>query len=158
MNRRILRGLPAGLLAGLLLVGGCGKVPPSMTEVEGTVTVDGYPLPNALIRFMPELTQWGAEMNSTGITDDKGYFKLTCAYKQEPGAAVGKHRVLVTDAPAPAEARGMSAEAQGAMTRYTNGLKNRPIPAIYSNLAQTPLIITVEPGQKVYNLALTRKR
>jgi hypothetical protein len=147
------------ILAGLLLLGlGCGKVPPAITEVEGVVTLDGAPLPSALVQFMPELDQFGAEMNSTGITDEKGRFKLTCAFKQQPGAAVGKHRVLITNAPPPEAARGMSGEAQAALTRYLSGLKNRPIPDQYGSVAQTPLIITVEPGQATYNLTLARKK
>src|SRR4051812_10137920 len=97
----------ATLFCAVLVLAGCGRVPPPLTEVDGTVFLDGKPLPNAAIEFVPELTQFGAEMNSHAITDDQGHYKLVCAFKEQPGAAVAKHRVLVTDPPPPAAARGM---------------------------------------------------
>src|SRR5947209_13285073 len=113
------------VLVAALLLAGCAPTPPPITEAEGVVFLNNAPLPNALVEFAPELTHFGAEMNSSGITDEKGAFRLTCAFKSQPGAAVGKHRVVVTDAPAPAEARGPSQAAQERLTKYLNGLKNR---------------------------------
>src|SRR5690349_16497067 len=92
----------------VLLTCGCGEAPPRLTEVEGTVLLNEKPLPKALVRFVPEANGPGASLIATGITDDKGHFRLTCDMKNEPGACVGKNRVVVVDAPPPAEARGMS--------------------------------------------------
>jgi hypothetical protein len=144
-------------LTAVLVLSGCGKTPPRVTEVEGTVLLDDKPLPNAQVQFVPELSNFGAEMNSTGVTDDKGRFTLTCAYQSQPGAVVGSHRVVVTDAPVPRELRGQTREAQEKLARYQAGLKNRPIPAVYGSVGQTPLRLEVKADQKTYAVNLTRK-
>lgn len=141
----------------LPLAGGCAPTPPPMTPVEGVVLLDGEPLPSALVEFAPDLEQFGAEMNSSGITDEKGQFQLTCLLKSEPGAVIGKHRVVVTDAPPPAGARGPSQTAQQKMREYQKSLKNRPIPKVYSAIGSTPLTVEVTADQKVYTLKLTRR-
>jgi hypothetical protein len=125
-----------------------------VTEVEGVVLLNGSPLPKALVTFMPELDNFGAEMNSTGETDDQGRFTLTCNHKQQPGACVGTHRVLVTDLPVPPELR--AAEAQGELAGYLRTLKNRPIPLDCGNYAKTPLRAEVKADQKMYQITLTR--
>jgi len=139
------------------LMSGCTPPPPVITPAEGVVLLDGEPLPNALITFAPELDNFGAEMNSTGVTDAKGQFQLTCMFKSEPGAVVANHRVIVTDAPPPPGARGPSQAAQEKLTQYQNSLKNRPIPKMYTAFGTTPLTVQVTADQKVYKLNLTRK-
>ena len=37
-----------------LLACGCGRSPPPLTEVEGTVLLNDKPLAQALVRFIPE--------------------------------------------------------------------------------------------------------
>jgi hypothetical protein len=76
--------------------------------------------------------------------------------KNEPGAVVGKNRVVVINAPPPPEARGMSRKAQEAATRYNANLKNRPIPSQYSTAAKTPAVVEVKQDQKEYTIKLTR--
>jgi hypothetical protein len=140
-----------------LTLTGCAKTPPPVTEAEGVVLLDGVPLPNARVEFVPQLSDFGAEMNSSGVTDEKGRFRLTCNDKEQPGAVVGKHRVLVTDPPMPREFRGQSEKAQAAATAYLQGLKNRPIPEAYATVGRTPLEVEVTTEQKSYTLNLTRK-
>jgi hypothetical protein len=140
------------VLAGLA---GCAKRPPVMTEVEGTLLMNNAPLPFAQIEFMPELSGFGAEYNSTAVTDAKGQFKLTRA-NGEPGAAVAPHRVVVSDPPPPPEARGMSGESQAKLSQWMARLANRPIPEYYSNYSQTTLKVEVKADQKKYELKMTR--
>ncbi len=142
----------------LLLAGGCTHTPPPITPAEGVVLLNGEPLPNALVQFAPDLEYFGAEFNSTGITDEKGQFQLTCRSKSEPGAVVARHRVVIIDAPPPAGARGQSEAAQEKLTQYLKGLKNRPIPKMYSAVGTTPLTVDVTADQKVYTLKLTREK
>jgi hypothetical protein len=139
-----------------LPVAGCKKTPPPLTEVEGRVLLNGNPLPNAYVEFMPELKGWGAEVNSTGLTDDKGYFRLTWAYREQPGAVVATHRVVVTDPPPTKEMRGPSQASQERLAAFLTSLKNRPIPKQYGGYSETPLRVEVKPDQKVYDLVLTR--
>ena len=153
MIARVFAGLGLGVA---LSLSGCKQVPPPVTEAEGTVLLDGKPLPQAQVEFVPELRNFGAEMNSIAVTDDQGHFQLTCTYKQQPGAVVGKHRVLVTDPPTPPEYRSQDERTQAKFAQYLAKLKNRPIPEVYGTLAKTPLVLDVKPGQKTYDLQLTR--
>jgi hypothetical protein len=141
-----------------LVAAGCGGGGrPPVTEVEGIVLLNGTPLPSAQVEFLPELSKFGAEMNSSAITDDKGRFKLTCSYNQLPGAVIGKHRVTVSEAPAPQEFRGMDGASQEGYAKYVTGLRNRPIPPEYGTVGRTPLVIEVTPDKKDYEVKLIRR-
>ncbi|WP_254512640.1 DUF4198 domain-containing protein [Anatilimnocola floriformis] len=140
----------------LVIAAGCAKVPPQITPVEGVVLLNGSPLPNAYVQFIPQLDEFGAEYNSTATTDEAGKFTLTCGMKSQPGAAVCEHRVLVMEAPAPREFRSMEADAQTKYAIYLRTLRNRPIPAKYDSALQTPLKVKVVKEQLNYELVLTR--
>lgn len=87
-----IRWVPLVLIA---LVGtaiiGCGSSGPEMAPVTGVVTLDGAPVADAAVMFMPE----GGGRPATGVTDAEGKFALETA---EPGdgALIGKHKVTVT--------------------------------------------------------------
>jgi hypothetical protein len=148
-------GFPIALL-GLILVSGCAKVPPPVTEVEGLVLMDEKPVPMAYIEFVPQLANFGAEMNSTALSDDDGKFLLKCNHKGLPGAVVAKHWVLVTDGtPQPATRPDERDPDRNATP--TAQLPNRPIPAEYGSVGSTPLKIDVTKDNKTYVLKLTRK-
>jgi hypothetical protein len=134
------------------LVAGCGGKPaPPIVEVEGVVRVDGKPLNKAQVRFVPAV-DYGPEYLATGVTDDAGRFALTC--KGVPGACSGENRVVVTEADIPL--RYQSEAAQAELARYLKTLNGRPIPPRFTNLANSPLTVTVEAGRKDYRLELTR--
>jgi hypothetical protein len=157
MSRNTIAPALAGLGLGVAVaLSGCARVPPPVTGAEGTVLLDGKPLPQAQVEFVPELRNFGAEMDSLAMTDDQGHFRLTCTYKEQPGAVVGKHHVLVTEPPTPAEYRSQDERTQAKLAQYLAGLKNRPIPEAYATLGKTPLVVEVKPGQSVYDLQLTR--
>src|SRR5262249_31307113 len=127
------RTLPVWIGGLALVLSGCGKKPPPpVVEVSGVVLLNKAPLPHALVTFVPQLSDYGAEPTRTAVTDEKGRSTLQCAYKSQPGAVVGKHKVTVTDAPPPAKYRGMSQDAQEGYARYLQSLKNRPIPPKYA--------------------------
>ena len=151
MRAKICRACIPLTLSVVVFAAGCTKKPPSFTPAEGTVTLNGQPLPHAKVEFCPELENFGAEFNSTAVTDEKGHFSFGA-----DGAAVGKHKVVILDGPPPAEARGMSEKAQNALTEYKKNLKNRPIPSKYGSYSQTPLEIEVTTGKSNYDLPLTR--
>jgi hypothetical protein len=144
----------AAALAVALVLAGCSKSPPAIVPVEGIVTINGNPLPSATVTFVPMIQGYGAEYIATGTTDEKGRFKVEC--KAGPGACACENRVTLTDAPAPDKARGMSAEAQTELARYSGNLKNRPIPPDYGNVGKTPLVLTPSAGQSEYKLELKR--
>jgi hypothetical protein len=147
----------SGLTAGICLVlaaAGCGKTPPPIVPVSGIVVLNGQPLPHAEVRFCPMFTGLGSEYIATGVTDDQGRFHLTCPIRD--GAAACENKVTVTDGPMPEGARGMSAAAQTKASAFLAGLKNRPIPPSYSNVAKTPLTVTVDPKTAEYKIELVR--
>ncbi len=90
MVRRTAIGFLA--LLSLVFVSGCSpNDKPKLTEVTGTITKNGKPFVDALIEFLPE----GEGGASYGTSDASGNFKLNYT-TGEPGAAIGKHTVLVT--------------------------------------------------------------
>ena len=129
---------------------GCSKTPPPLTPVEGTILLDGKPLPHATVQFWPITSDFGPELNSTGITDDQGHFTLTCTRGNAPGAVVGQHKVVIMEGPVPGEIR----RNQEKVVEFQNKLKNRPIPPIYGTFSDTTLTVEVTTGQKDYSLKL----
>ena len=142
------------IFAAVLFLSGCSTSAPPIVPAEGVVLLNGQPLPNAQVQFIPTAQGLGPEYIATGTTDEKGRFTLIC--KGQTGACACENRVTVADASPPEKARGQSGEAQAEMSRYYAGLKNRPIPADYANAAKSPLVVKVDAGQAEYNLELKR--
>lgn len=118
--------------------------------------LNGNPVPNAYVQFIPQLDEFGAEYNSSAVTDEAGKFTLTCAMNSQPGAAVCEHRVLVTEAPASEEFRGLDGASQAKYAAHLRSLRNRPIPPQYNSALQTPLKVNVSKDQLNYELILAR--
>ncbi len=150
----LMRFAGAAVLLAALFAVGCAKTPPEFVGVEGQVLLDGKPLPNADVQFVPMVKGFGAEVIAMGTTDENGKFKLTSGGRD--GAAVGENHVTVSEASLPEKFRSQSGEAQMAASKYLASLKNRPIPNRYANLAQSPLRVEVKPDQKEYKLELSR--
>src|SRR4051812_48665847 len=74
----------------------CGCSGLSVAEVEGVVKLDGNPLPQVRVQFMPDPDKQTLGPVSAGVTDEQGRYKLLCADKRS-GAAVGWHKVVITD-------------------------------------------------------------
>ncbi|WP_020470007.1 transthyretin-like family protein [Zavarzinella formosa] len=146
--------MPTSLLALLTLVGGCSNSPPAIVPAEGTVTLNGKPLAGAEVRFVPMIQGFGGEYIASAITDESGHFELKVL--GQSGACAVENKITVSEGPMPDDARGMSAAAQMKANKFMAGLKNRPIPPAYGNLAQSPLTMTVTPDRKEYNLQLNR--
>lgn len=114
----------AGVLAAAL-VGGCGTgkpEPPPIVPVEGVVLLEGRPLNKVVVQFQPA-TNHDPEYLATGVTDEKGRFKLTC--KGQPGACSGENQVAVKEADFPpdswARARRNIRNAGSTSTRWAPG-------------------------------------
>jgi hypothetical protein len=122
------------VLAGLMLAG-CGRGnTPELGRVNGTVKLDGNPLPKAHVVFQPE-----SGRPSVATTDDNGHYVLE--YKPGvKGALVGKHKVSIRtfrekdpDAEDPAGHRGAAEKvpakynAATTLEREVSPGKNDPI-------------------------------
>lgn len=77
---------PAVLL--LFLLAGCGGS--TTSSVSGTVTLDGKPLADATIQFVPD----GAGRDATGQTDKNGYFSMS-TFKPGDGVVPGTYKVVI---------------------------------------------------------------
>jgi hypothetical protein len=136
----------------IVLAGGCGKEPPPpIVAAQGVVTVNGVPLPQAEVRFIPKIG-YGADYIATGVTDAQGKFVLQC--NGQPGACATENIVVVAEANIPPEYQGENRQRELAV--YLRSLKNRPIPPNYASLVSTPLNISISEGQAEIKLELKR--
>ncbi len=79
-----------------LTLSGCGSA--TIAEVEGTVTLDGKPLPNIRVLFQaPNKGGEGVALGAYGLTDESGKFTLKTSDGTAKGAAVGPNVVTLAD-------------------------------------------------------------
>lgn len=77
----------------LLVCAGCsGDDGPPLARVEGVVTLDGEPLPDALIEFQPTRLEGSP---SYGSTDAQGRYEMVYSLDRK-GAWIGEHLVRIT--------------------------------------------------------------
>jgi hypothetical protein len=145
-----------GLLT-LLLGAGCSSKGPALNDrVEGTVKLEGVPLAQVSIEFVPDEGPTGTSPGSSAVSDEQGHYTLMCD-NQKPGAVLGKHRVSVRqgrtggrseldDLPAqPGKAGGGPARKSGP-----------PVPEVYRDVVHTPLRVEITKDQHTYDLVLSR--
>src|SRR5262245_47046582 len=145
MRRAVCRRLiaVAAVLAAAGCGGGSGPVP-----VRGVVKLDGQPVANAAVIFVPQ-APGGRE--AYGSTDANGAFRLTTT-KPDDGALPGKYKVVIQP---PGRAGGSTpfddpGKPPAAVPKAPPG---RPIPAKYTVAGQTPLTQDVPPsGDVVFDL------
>src|SRR5690606_2175471 len=122
------------LVASIFFIG-CGGLAENLPEfnpVTGTVRLDGQPLPNARVAFLPETGP-----ASGAITDDAGKYELR--HKSgEMGAVAGTHRVEITT---DLDGTGVPG-AEKVLAKY--------------NTAST-LSVTVQPGDNTHDFDLKSK-
>lgn len=88
MNWRLSCLLPVAAL----LLAGCGtSTLPPLGKVQGTITLDGAALANAIVSFQAED---GKGRQSCGTTDAAGHYELVYL-RNIRGAKMGKHHVVI---------------------------------------------------------------
>jgi hypothetical protein len=130
---------------------GCGaRNWPMNEQVEGTVKMDGAPLPNVMVQFVPDLDPKRQAPQSAGMTDENGHFTLTCDNKK-PGAVLGKHNVVVI------AGRGSSGRTNDMDdVPAKDALKaKKSIPLDYAMTTKTPLKIEVTADKHSYELTVS---
>jgi hypothetical protein len=132
---------------------GCGDPAAQLNEqVEGTVSLDGTPLANVVIQFVPAAEGNKQPPGSSGYTDDKGKYRLACD-NGKSGAVVGKHRVMVLTGRGEGNRGADDRDPESA--KGTPGRRNPAVPPAYATL-KTPLEVEVTPDRHTYDLQLTR--
>jgi hypothetical protein len=111
-----MRRLIAALCVSVLALG-CGREPYRLAPVAGTVAMDGKPLPNVHVSFVPLGTAENSNPGpgSRALTNAQGQFNLTTTTGRL-GAVVGKHRVSI-EAEQPAAASAAGEQSDGAESR-----------------------------------------
>jgi hypothetical protein len=143
-----------GLLAVAVLTGlpGCsggGKQFSVNDRVEGTVTLEGTPLANVFVQFVPDIDPKFQAPTSEGFTDDKGNFKLAFT-PEKSGAVVGKNYVVVI------RGRGTAGGADDRDPQARQVATGPAVPEAYRLAAKTPLLVNVTADQHTYELKLSR--
>jgi hypothetical protein len=138
----------------LLGVAGCGT---KTVKVGGTVTFDGAPLPNAIVKFIPTVKD-GRE--ATGLTNADGTFQLE-TFAARDGVLPGDYKVTVqyqeplavdTDVPPTQPGKSMKARWDATQKAMKEQQKKPPkyvIPAKYSHPVDTILKQRVPPDGPV---------
>jgi hypothetical protein len=121
----------------LLLGGGCSGPQVEFAEVQGKVMLDGKPLVGVQVTFYPETAGKETLPLARGKTDTAGKYSLATLDGQ-PGAAVGKHRVVVQW---PTPERGDNWEKVPPPQ-----FKGPVIPIKYTAATETPLLFEVKSG------------
>ena len=142
----------AWLPLALTMLLGCGRDSPPAT-VEGTVRLNGRPLDNCLVTFLPQPRQEPKGPRSAGLTDQHGSYRLRCDNQQE-GAGIGWHRVTVQDL---SVSTGIRRRDHGAVDAGMDETAPPPVrrsrvPEWYMSATDTPLRKEVKPGHQVIDL------
>jgi hypothetical protein len=148
-------GIGLRCLACLLvpLAAGCGKV--ELGRVAGKVLLDGRPLDNVQVEFIPEVDKKSKPQPvSLGSTDAEGRYTLAAA-DGRPGAAVGEHMIVVHDLQLPAGARlAGRADADKASDLPPAPADVERVAKAYRTAGTTPLRKRVQPGEQTIDLEL----
>jgi len=142
-------------MSALTLLLGCSQNAPPAT-VEGALCINGEALDNCLITFLPEPGQEVTGPHSTGLTDDRGYYRLRLDDQRE-GASIGWHRVTVQDL---LISTGVRRRDHGTVDQETDETMPPPlvrrsrVPVRYNSPEETPLREEVKPGQQVIDFEL----
>ena len=153
------------------LASGCsrGRQYPPTHSVSGVVTVEGQPVADAIVSFLPD----DGQNPANGSTDASGRYELT-SFTRGDGAMEGSFRVTIVkyekegeDKPA-ASAEKPAAEAESEETgnedyvpagmvvsQYDTGPKNL-LPKQYADQQKTPLTATVSPEENSIDFNLSK--
>jgi hypothetical protein len=133
--QRLLRILVRSVFA--VVMAGCGGK--EFVPVEGRVTLNGKPLPEVEVKFLPDN---GKEGNTaSAVTDADGRYKLESSRDKRSSTITGPHRVILIDLPAhPMYGMGAPANltAPGKVPKESQGPK-RPQPRRYPKIYEEPL-------------------
>ena len=168
MSSQIRRLVVPALL--LLLATGCNREIP-YGSVEGVVTVDGQPLANAEVVFMPNPDKGTVGPRSVAVTDKDGHYRIASDLGRD-GTPVGFNTVVINDLAALdlkyRMMRGLvpptgDDDAPRAPIHGGNPSVQKPkvevkprFPEVYTNAAKTPFRdIEVKSGVQTIDLKLT---
>jgi hypothetical protein len=162
------------VLLPIVLVGtGCQREIP-YGEVEGVVTLNGKPLTDVEVVFLPDPDKGTQGRRSVSLTDKEGRYRIT-SDTGRAGAPVGFHRVCIIDMLSPPWAPVAVMPGEGSKGGAPAGMKEPPgmkavaaggdnqkrsrFPSVYGNANSTPLRdVEVKDGTQTINFELKREK
>jgi hypothetical protein len=144
----------AALVAAALAAGCAGR---EFAEVEGTVTLDGAPLLEVEVVFVPDPDRGPGGNNATAYTDEHGRYRLRAVRDGRDGAAVGWYRVVFIDLAAVTDVSKFGAPRGGEVAVAPTKPKARRFPPVFADLALTPHKVEIRPGKQKLDFDLKAK-
>ena len=129
-------------LLAVVMAAGCGSSRDDLHAVTGVVTLDGSPVPNATVSFLPE---YGKGRAAVGMTNKRGRYRLRYL-KDQSGAKQGKYKVTISTWVPSKPTKGVDAVSIPEIPET--------IPARYSVGDATTLTATVEEGDNSIDFRL----
>lgn len=132
--------------------GGIGTDTPDLGTVTGIITMDGKPLPNCVVSFIPETGR-----AAFGVTDESGKYELSYL-SETKGAKIGKNTVRIATVAKNEGAEEPMEEVVDVDGKVTAKNKNKVkeiIPAKYNT--KTELKADVTAGYNSFNFDLKSK-
>jgi hypothetical protein len=139
-------------LSAVLLLAGCGTAPSAgydsieLLDVSGTVTLDGQPLPNAVVTFEAEDGQF-----SYGLTDSSGHYRLQLDSEMD-GVRPGTKTVRISTT---RKILGLNSDEEGG-DAPTDEANDEPagerVPAKFNS--ESTLVADVSPSQTTFDFEL----
>jgi hypothetical protein len=146
-----------GWFVAVLLTFGAGCGGREFAEVEGTVTLDGKPLPDVEIVFVPAAARGN---NANAYTDAQGRYKLQTARDRKDGTAPGRFQVTIIDLLAVPDVSSLGG-APGSSQSVPNAERPKVsrVPVAYSYPDRTPFQgVEVKPGKQTQNFDVKTRR
>ena len=147
MQRTAWQGLCCWLLVCLV---GCSESRTS--PVAGVVLLDGQPLANASIQFIPN----GSGRDATGTTNERGEFSMS-TFDPRDGVAPGSYKIVIS----PPVGEVDTAKYASAADAMSAAAQARPAPQStfpkkYTSPQETPLTQEVPTGKEKLTIELSR--
>ena len=163
MRLRLKRTMSSAMtILAVFTLAGCGtdESKPDNEQVEGVVTLDGKPVPGAVVTFVPVDDKQG--VSATGTTDDEGRYTLTTierGVRGGSGAVAGEYYVgVVKDKPLPEDPDTDEpgyGEDEGTGREEDEPEITHIVPAKYNRPQDSGIKVTVEKGKNEIPIKLT---
>jgi hypothetical protein len=127
-----------------------------VASVDGTVKLEGKPLADAEVQFIPDVTQGEKGPPASAYTDAEGRYRIFAT--GETGVVVWKNRVRINDATVMMPGGGADAESGVPGTAGAPKARRNRVPAPYSDAARSPLgVVEILPGTQTRDFDLKSK-
>lgn len=130
---------------------------PEFAEVEGVVTLNGKPLSNVEVVFLPDPELGTSGPRAASYTDEHGRYRLRCERPEKIGTVIGSHRVCIHDITAIPDPPDLASEdAHSALSTAPAGPPRKSrVPLEYGDVSRTPLRnVTIDSGKQLFNVDL----